>query len=155
MTIQWQWRSFAELSTAQLYAILAARQAVFVVEQNCPYQDADGKDLKAEHLTGWSGSAVAAYLRLLGPGVSYDKEPSLGRVLTTRIGRGSGVGRELMARGLERMHELYPTLPTRIGAQAHLHKFYASLGFVRSSEPYDEDGIVHIEMLRPPGPVVR
>ena len=152
MAIEWQWRSFAELSTTQLYAILAARQAVFVVEQDCPYQDVDGKDLEAEHLIAWSGNDVAAYLRLLGPGVSYDNEPSLGRIITTKIGRGSGLGRELVVRGLERIHELYPTLPTRIGAQAHLHRFYGSLGFVQSSEPYDEDGIMHIEMLRPPGP---
>lgn len=155
MTIHWQWRSFAELSTAQLYAFLAARQAVFVVEQNCPYQDLDGKDLGAEHLIGWSGQEVAAYLRLLAPGVSYDKEPSLGRVITTKIGRGSGLGRELVARGLERTQQLYPTLPVRIGAQAHLNKFYGSLGFVQSSEPYLEDNIPHIQMLRQPGPVVR
>lgn len=150
MTIRWEWRSFAELSNLELYAILAARQAVFVVEQNCPYLDLDGKDLNAEHLIAWSGDQVAAYLRLLGPGVSF-QEPSLGRIITTKIGRGSGLGRELVARGLQRMHELYPTLPTRIGAQAHLHKFYGSLGFVQASEPYDEDGIPHIEMLRAPG----
>jgi ElaA protein len=87
-------------------------------------------------------------LRLIGPGVSYD-EPSLGRIITTKIARGSGLGRELVVRGLQHMHDLYPTLPVRIGAQAHLHKFYGSLGFVQSSEPYDEDGIPHIEMLRP------
>lgn len=155
MTIQWQWRRFAELTSLEMYAIFAARQAVFVVEQDCPYLDLDGKDLKAEHLTAWSGNDVAAYLRLLGPGVSYPDEPSLGRILTTRLGRGNGLGRELVARGLERLQELYPQLPTRIGAQAHLHEFYGSFGFVQSSEPYDEDGIMHIEMLRQPGPVTR
>ena len=154
MTIQWQWRSFAELSTIELYTIFAARQAVFVVEQNSPYLDLDGKDFDALHLIAWSGKDVAAYLRLLAPGVSY-AEPSLGRIITTKIGRGGGLGRELVARGLEKIHELYPTLPTHIGAQAHLHKFYGSFGFVQSSEPYDEDGIMHIEMLRPPGPVAR
>lgn len=154
MTIQWQWRSFAELSTLEMYTILAARQAVFVVEQNSPYLDLDGKDFDALHLIAWSGKDVAAYLRLLAPGVSY-AEPSLGRIITTKIGRGGGLGRELVARGLEKIHELYPKLPTHIGAQAHLHKFYGSFGFVQSSEPYDEDGIMHIEMLRPPGPVAR
>jgi ElaA protein len=154
MTIQWQWRSFAELSTVELYTIFAARQAVFVVEQNSPYLDLDGKDFDALHLIAWSGKDVAAYLRLLAPGVSYP-EPSLGRIITTKIGRGGGLGRELVARGLEKIHELYPKLPTHIGAQAHLHKFYGSFGFVQSSEPYDEDGIMHIEMLRPPGPVAR
>lgn len=154
MSIEWQWRRYGELAPLEIYAIFSARQAVFVVEQTAPYLDMDGKDLDAWHLIGWSGKEVAAYLRLLAPGVSF-AEPSLGRVLTTRIGRGSGLGRELIARGLEMMHELYPTLPTRIGAQAHLHKFYGSFGFVQASEPYDEDGIPHIEMLREPGPVVR
>lgn len=154
MSIEWQWRRYGELAPLEIYAIFGARQAVFVVEQNAPYQDMDGKDLDAWHLVGWSGKEVAAYLRLIAPGVSF-AEPSLGRVLTTKIGRGAGLGRELIARGLEKMCELYPTLPTRIGAQAHLQKFYGSFGFVQASEPYDEDGIPHIEMRREPGPVVR
>lgn len=155
MTIQWQWRSYAELTSLQIHDIFAARQAVFVIEQASLYLDIDGKDLQALHLTAWSGDRLAAYLRLLAPGVSYPGEPSLGRILTTKLARGSGIGRELVARGLEKIHELYPTLPTHIGAQAHLHKFYGSFGFVQSSEPYDEDGIMHIEMMRPPGPVAR
>jgi ElaA protein len=154
MSIEWQWRRYGELAPLEIYAIFGARQAVFVVEQNAPYQDMDGKDLDAWHLIGWSGKEVAAYLRLIAPGVSFT-EPSLGRVLTSKIGRGTGLGRELIARGLEKMYELYPTLPTRIGAQAHLHKFYGSFGFVQASEPYDEDGIPHIEMRREPGPVIR
>jgi ElaA protein len=155
MTIDWQWHRYAELSPLQLHAIFAARQAVFIVEQACPYPDIDGKDPKALHLSGWSGDQLSAYLRLLPPGVSYPDQPSLGRIVTTKIARGSGLGRELVARGLEKLHELYPSMPTRIGAQAHLQKFYGSLGFVQSSEPYDEDGIMHIEMTRPPGPVTR
>jgi ElaA protein len=155
MTIDWRWRSYTELSPLEIHTIFAARQAVFIVEQACPYLDIDGKDPLAQHLAGWDGDQLAAYLRLLPPGVSYPDEPSLGRILTTRIRRGTGLGRELVARGLDRLYELYPTLPTRIGAQAHLHKFYASLGFVQASEPYDEDGIMHIEMLRPAGPAPR
>ncbi|MDY6947650.1 MAG: GNAT family N-acetyltransferase [Pseudomonadota bacterium] len=139
----------------QLHAIFAARQAVFIVEQLCPYLDIDGKDPKALHLSGWSGAQLAAYLRLLPPGVSYPDQPSLGRIVTTQLARGTGLGRELVARGLEKLYELYPTMSTRIGAQAHLQKFYGSLGFVQSSQPYDEDGIMHIEMTRPPGPVTR
>jgi ElaA protein len=153
MTIQWQWRSYAELTSLQIHDIFAARQTVFVIEQASLYLDIDGKDLQALHLAAWSGDQLAAYLRLLAPGVSYPGEPSLGRILTTKLARGSGIGRELVARGLEKIHELYPTLPTHIGAQAHLHKFYGSFGFVQSSEPYDEDGIMHIEMMRPPGPI--
>lgn len=149
MNIDWQWRRYSELTSLQIYEIFAARQAVFIVEQACPYPDIDSKDLKALHLAGWSGDQLAAYLRLLAPGVSYPEHPSLGRIITTKIARGSGIGRELVARGLEKIRELYPTHPTRIGAQAHLHKFYESFGFVQSSEPYDEDGIMHIEMTRP------
>ena len=154
MSIEWQWRRYGDLAPLELYAIFAARQAVFIVEQNCPYLDMDGKDPEAWHLVGWSGKEVAAYLRLIAPGVSF-AEPSLGRVLTTKVGRSTGLGRELVARGVEKIYELYPTLPARIGAQAHLHKFYGSLGFVQASEPFDEDGIPHIEMLREPGPVSR
>lgn len=152
MTIEWQWRRYGELAPLEIHEIFAARQAVFIVEQNCPYLDMDGKDLDAWHLIGRSGTEVAAYLRLIAPGVSF-AEPSLGRILTTRIGRGTGVGRELVARGLEKIYQLYPTLPTRIGAQAHLQKFYGSLGFEPASEIYDEDGIPHIEMRREAGPV--
>jgi len=152
MTLHWQWRRYADLSPHEIYAVFAARQAVFIVEQNCPYLDMDGKDLDALHLIAWSGQDVAAYLRVIAPGVSFP-EPSLGRIITTRIARGGGLGRELVARGLEKINELYPTLPTRIGAQAHLREFYGSLGFVQASEPYDEDGIPHIQMLRQPGPV--
>jgi ElaA protein len=155
MNIDWRWRRYAELAPLEIHGIFAARQAVFVVEQACAYLDIDGKDPKALHLAGWAGDQLAAYLRLLPPGVSYPDEPSLGRIITTKVARGSGIGRELVTRGLEKLHELYPTLPTRIGAQAHLQKFYGSLGFVQSSEPYDEDGIMHIEMQRPAEPVSR
>jgi ElaA protein len=153
MIIDWQWRSYAELSPLEIHTIFAARQAVFIVEQACPYPDIDNKDLEALHLSGWAhDQQLAAYLRLLAPGVSYPDEPSLGRIITTKVARGTGIGRELVMRGLEKLQQLYPNMPTRIGAQAHLQKFYGSLGFVQCSGPYDEDGIMHIEMLRPPGP---
>jgi ElaA protein len=151
MTFRWQWCRLTDLSVPELYTIFAARQAVFIVEQTCHYTDLDGYDLAAEHLIAWSGAEVAAYLRLISPGVKYE-EPSLGRILTTAMARGTGVGRELVARGLERTDRLYPKLSVRIGAQARLEKFYKSFGFVTVSEPYDEDGIMHIEMLRSPRP---
>lgn len=154
-SIEWQWRRYSELTSLEIYAIFAARQAVFVVEQNSPYLDMDGKDLDAWHLIAWSGQEVAAYLRLLAPGVSYPGEASLGRILTTKIGRGTGLGRELVARGLDKLQQLYPTAPIHIGAQAHLQEFYGSFGFVQCSEPYVEDGIPHIEMRREPGPISR
>ena len=148
--MHWQLSSFATLTNAQLYAILQARVAVFVVEQRCCYQDLDGYDAAAEHLIGWIDDEVGAYLRILGPNTKF-AEPSLGRIITTQCCRGSGVGRELVARGLAHLSATCPGMAVRIGAQAHLEKFYGSFGFTRASDVYDEDGIPHIEMLRPPG----
>lgn len=145
--IKWQWCRIDDLSTGQLYTIFAAREAVFVVEQHCPYQELDGLDLEAGHLIGWSGVEVAAYLRVLGPGVRF-AESSIGRVLTAPAFRGSGLGRELVARSLAYVDERYPTHGVRISAQAHLERFYRSFGFASVSAPYLEDDILHIEMLR-------
>jgi ElaA protein len=148
-TLDWQWSALNDLSARQLYAIFAARVAVFVVEQNCAYQELDGLDLDAEHLVVWSGNDVAAYLRLLGPGTRF-AEPSLGRIITTQAFRGSGLGRELLARGVERARLRYPGQAVRISAQRYLEEFYRSFGFETVSEMYLEDGILHVEMLRPP-----
>ena len=126
--------------------MLAARVAVFVVEQNCPYQDLDGLDGDAEHLIAWSGTQVAGYLRVLAPGTLFD-DPSIGRIITTKPFRGSGLGRDLVAKGLERTRQRYPGKPVRISAQKYLEKFYRDFGFVAVSEPYLEDGIPHVEML--------
>jgi ElaA protein len=149
MIIEWQWCSLNDLSAKQLYALFATRSAVFVVEQNCPYQDLDGADLAALHLIAWSGDEVAACLRLLAPGAKY-AEPSIGRVLTRKEFRTTGLGRELMARGVARCEERFPGHAMRIGAQAYLERFYRSFGFVKASDVYLEDGIPHIEMLREP-----
>jgi ElaA protein len=148
-TLDWQWSALSDLSARQLYAILAARVAVFIVEQNCAYQELDGLDFDAEHLVAWSGSDVAGYLRLVAPGARF-AEPSLGRIITTQAFRGSGLGRELVARGLERARLRYPGQAVRISAQQYLEKFYRSFGFETVSETYLEDGIPHVEMLRPP-----
>jgi ElaA protein len=145
-TINWQWSTLDELTPRQVYDLLAARVAVFVVEQNCPYQDADGYDYDAQHLIGWFDSKVAACLRVMAPGVKY-AEPSLGRIITSAEFRGNGTGRILVAKGLEYTTKMYPGRAVRIGAQAHLERFYGSLGFRKVSEPYLEDGIPHIEML--------
>jgi ElaA protein len=147
--MNWQWCSLHDLDARQLYALFAARGAVFVVEQNCAYRDLDGADLEAEHLIAWSGEEVAACVRVLAPGVKY-AEPSIGRVLTTKPFRTSGLGRELMARAVARCEERFPGQPIRIGAQAYLERFYGSFGFVKASDEYMEDGIPHIEMLRAP-----
>jgi ElaA protein len=149
MTIRWQWCGLVDLTALQLYELLAARSAVFVVEQNCVYQDMDGLDLDALHLIGWSGTQVAACLRLLAPGVKFP-EASLGRVVTARPFRGTGVGREMLTLAVRRLDEEYPTQPNRIGAQSRLQKFYGEFGFRTVSDVFMEDGIPHVEMLRNP-----
>jgi ElaA protein len=145
--IDWQWRTLAALTAPELYAVMAARQAVFVVEQTCAYQDADGLDNDAQHLIGWDGNVVAAYLRIVQPGMKF-VEPSIGRVLTARTHRGSGVGRQAMLLAMDHVVRHFPGQSVRISAQAHLERFYGDFGFVKVSETYLEDGIPHIEMLR-------
>jgi ElaA protein len=149
--IEWQWRSFDELSNAALYEVLAQRQKVFVLEQQCLYNDFDGLDLGAHHLLGWRVTggerALAAYLRCLAPGIKYD-EMSLGRVLTTEAARGTGAGRELLAQGIEHAERLHPGHRIKIGAQQYLERFYQGFGFQTVSAPYEEDGIMHVDMLR-------
>ena len=151
--VAWQWKRFAELEPAELYAMLAARAAVFVVEQACAFQDADGLDAFAWHLLGWveqdHNPTLAAYLRLIDPGRKY-AEPSIGRVLTTLPFRGTDLGRAAMREALARTAALYPGRAVRIGAQQRLERFYAEFGFRTVSAPYEEDGIAHVEMLRSP-----
>lgn len=150
--IEWQWHTFAELSNADLYTVLAARQQVFIVEQTCIFPDLDGLDAGAHHLLGWTTidgqRQLAAYLRVLAPGVKYT-EASIGRVLTTPAARGTGAGRALLTEGTQGVDRLYPGHANRIGAQLYLEKFYQQYGYVTITAPYDEDGIMHVDMLRP------
>jgi ElaA protein len=148
---EWQWSAFAGLSVADLYQVLQKRQEVFILEQACFYNDFDGLDQDAHHLLGWrmvdGKRELAAYLRCLAPGAKYP-EMSLGRVLTSKAARGSGIGRELLEQGIAHAQRLHPGHRIRIGAQRYLEKFYTSFGFVTFSEPYDEDGIIHVDMMR-------
>ncbi|MEM8512453.1 ElaA protein [Massilia sp. MP_M2] len=150
-TIDWQFSRFADLTPFDLYDVLAARQNVFILEQTCLYPDIDGYDLEAHHLLGWRDvdgkRQLAAYLRVLAPGAKYD-EMSIGRVITTPAARGSGAGRALLEQGIAHADALHPGHRIRIGAQQYLERFYASFGFETVSAPYDEDGIMHIDMLR-------
>ena len=149
--LDWQFSSFTDLSNKDLYEVLAQRQNIFILEQTCLYPDIDGYDLEAHHLLGWrvenDKRELAAYLRVLAPGAKYE-EMSLGRVITTQAARGSGAGRQLLARGIACAEALHPGHRIRIGAQQYLEKFYQSFGFETVSAPYDEDGIMHIDMLR-------
>jgi ElaA protein len=144
----WVCKAYPELSTDELYALLALRQRVFVVEQNCPYLDLDGKDRPAWHLWHASGGEVVAYLRYFAPGVLYP-EASIGRVVTSPERRRDGLGRALMGEGIARVEAQFGRHPVRIGAQAYLERFYASFGFARSGPDYLEDGIPHLPMVRP------
>jgi len=145
--LTWHVRTFAELTTAQLYAILALRQRVFVVEQKCLYLDADGLDGASTHLWAERAGAIVAYLRIVPAGAKF-ADVSIGRVLTAPDARGGGLGRELMTRGMAAAG----AVPIAVSAQAYLEKFYTELGFARTSDVYDDDGIPHIDMVRPASP---
>jgi ElaA protein len=144
--LRWQSSGFSELGTGPLYEILRLRQDVFIVEQNCPYRDLDDLDRQALHLSARRDGQLLAYLRALPPGASYPQS-SLGRIVVSPEARGLRLGRELVERGVALNIETWPGAGICIGAQAHLEAFYNSLGFDRTSDVYDEDGIPHIKML--------
>jgi ElaA protein len=146
MQLDWILKNFEQLSPAELYAIFHLRNEVFVIEQNCIYQDADNKDQVSLHLCGWAGADLVAYTRIIPPGVSYEA-CSIGRVVTSPAHRKSGVGTELMQVSIEKAFSIFNTDTIKIGAQVYLKKFYTSLGFVSCSDEYLEDGIPHITML--------
>ncbi|HLP37506.1 GNAT family N-acetyltransferase [Lacibacter sp.] len=149
MKLNWIVKKFEALTPYELYNIMWLRNEVFVVEQNCVYQDADYKDQKGWHLMGVDEEGkLMAYVRLLPVGVSYENEPSIGRVVTNPAARGTGVGRELMQIAIQQCEELFGKTDIKIGAQYYLYKFYSSLGFEQTSDIYLEDGIEHIEMIR-------
>ncbi|WP_118951083.1 GNAT family N-acetyltransferase [Taibaiella helva] len=145
--MNWHCKSFDELSTAELYALLQLRSRVFVVEQNCPYLDQDDKDQDALHLWCSDGQArMLACCRILPAGLSYP-ESSIGRVASDSAARGQGIGRQLMQEALACIRMRWNNVPVRISAQLYLQRFYESLGFLPVGESYLEDGIPHIEML--------
>lgn len=151
MSLRWDFKALDALSPGELYALLRLRSEVFVVEQNCVFLDMDGSDAQAMHLLGWRDGAqplLAASARCFGPGIKYP-EASIGRVVTAPQARGGGLGHVLMQEAVAALERHWGPQPIRIGAQAHLHGFYARHGFVQAGEPYMEDGIPHIEMLRP------
>lgn len=144
--IIWQCKTFSELTNEELYKILQLRNEVFVVEQNCPYQDCDDKDLKAHHLTAWNCDTLVAYTRLLPKGISYPDAASIGRVVTSPSARGQNLGRQLMLNSIENIYLLFGKIPIIIGAQLYLKRFYESFTFIQFGDEYAEDGIPHITM---------
>jgi ElaA protein len=149
MNITWYHRHFKALNTTELYQILQLRNEVFIVEQNCPFQDLDDIDFKSFHLIGFDvvTQKIVAYTRIVPAGVSYE-EASIGRVVTSPLARGGGIGRELMQKSIVLFEELYGGISIKIGAQLYLKKYYESFGFEQVDEVYLEDGIEHILMIR-------
>ena len=147
MEIQWQIKSFEDLSTNQLYDILKLRSEIFVVEQNCVYLDIDGKDKLALHLFGELEGEIVAYSRLFKAGISFDNA-SIGRVVVDANYRDKKWGHDLMREAILGIKNNFGESQITIGAQLYLKKFYESHGFIQTSEMYLEDDIPHIEMKK-------
>lgn len=145
--IHWQWSHFNGLTTEQWHDLLELRINVFVVEQNCPYPELDGKDPECIHVWGERNERVVAVARILPPGLSY-QEVSLGRVATLEAQRGQGLGKKLMDFCLQTITAEFGRLPIRISAQTYLIPFYRSLGFEETGKEYLEDDIPHVQMYR-------
>lgn len=146
--LTWRCLPFDALHARNLYALLQLRTEVFVMEQNCVFQDMDGADARCFHLLGErTDGTLAAYARLVPAGLKFT-EASIGRVVTLPAARGGGLGHVLMREAVQALHGLWGVQPIRIGAQARLEGFYRQHGFEPASEIYIEDGIDHIEMVR-------
>lgn len=141
-------KPFDSLTVKELYAILRLRSEIFVVEQNCVFLDMDNKDQSCQHLMLYANKELMAYARIVPAGLSYE-QPSIGRIVSSNAARGKGFGKQLLQLSIDNCKRLYGNKPIKIGAQLYLKAFYESFGFVKSSEVYDEDGIDHIEMIRP------
>jgi ElaA protein len=144
--LHWKLSEWNRLDTTELYEILQLRNRVFVVEQNCVYNDTDGKDRLSHHLCGYTGKKLICYARLLPPGVSYT-EPSIGRVVCDPEFRKKGIGTKLMLQAIHHTRQLWPQDHIKISAQSYLLSFYISLGFSVLGTEYLEDGIPHREMI--------
>ncbi|MBL7933368.1 MAG: GNAT family N-acetyltransferase [Bacteroidia bacterium] len=138
-------KSFNDLSNLQIFQLYQLRAMVFVVEQNCPYQDVDDKDLEALHLMLYENDSLAAYCRILPPGLSYD-EPSIGRVVVRKEFRRKKMGDQLMKQSIKLCLDLFKNQDIVISAQSYLKRFYNDLGFLEEGETYLEDDIPHIKM---------
>lgn len=148
MDIRYHTKAFYELSLDELYAIMVLRQEVFIVEQDCPYQDADGKDQESMHMMAVNQhDELLAYIRILPKGISYPNYSSIGRVVNSEKVRGHGVGKKIMTEALSYMKTNYPSDNIKISAQCYLLGFYENLGFIKVGEEYLEDDIPHHAMI--------
>ncbi|WP_429946087.1 GNAT family N-acetyltransferase [Bibersteinia trehalosi] len=142
--MQWHAKTFAELSSLELFEIYHARTAVFVVEQNCAYQEVDDKDLQAVHLFAKNAKKLTAYCRL----IPTDDSVHIGRVLVVNQFRGTGLARELVQKAMDYCSTHFPNQPIHAQAQSYLQRFYESFGFKAVSGVYLEDGIPHLDMVK-------
>ena len=150
MNLNFQCKHFSELSVVEFHDIISVRLKTFVVEQNCVYQDLDGKDKKCYHLICRDGMGnIVATARILPPGISYG-EVSIGRVVLQEELRGNGQGHELMNKCMAFCEKDFGRVPVRISAQKHLERFYNGHLFFSTGKDYEEDGIPHVEMLYTP-----
>ena len=138
---------FDGLDIYGLYDIMNLRQAIFIVEQDCPYLDADYVDIKSYHVTCYIDKNLVSYVRIVPPGISYDAYSSIGRVVTHQDFRKQGVGKVVMEYAISKTKELYPDQKIKISAQKYITKFYSQLGFKIAGEEYLEDDIPHIAMI--------
>ncbi|TQV72966.1 GNAT family N-acetyltransferase [Aliikangiella marina] len=150
--MNWHLKKFNELSGHQVYKIMQLRVDIFVVEQNCPYSDLDGKDEHPEvlHLFATENEAIVCYLRILPPNLAYPNKPALGRIVSSAQYRGTGAGHQLMQQATQILDEKWPNLTSHMSAQAHLQGFYGKHGYTAVGEEYLEDDIPHIGMERAP-----
>lgn len=146
-SVKWQIMYFNDLSIDELYQVMALRSEVFVVEQNCVYQDLDNKDQEAVHVCGFLEGKLVAYARLFRPGF-YFNDAAIGRVLVAIEARSFKIGHLLMQKSITAISDMFGTSSITISAQVYLLKFYQSHGFVAKGEEYLEDGIPHVEMQR-------
>jgi ElaA protein len=140
-------KTFNELTTKELYDVLQLRAEVFVVEQDCVYQDVDGKDNKAWHVLGYKDKKVVAYTRVFKAG-DYFKEASIGRVVVAKDQRKHKYGYDIMNASINMIHEFLNETTIKISAQCYLKRFYNNLGFIETGEEYLEDGIPHMAMIK-------
>ena len=145
---QFKVKAFKDLTVDELYAILQLRETVFIVEQNCIYNDIDNLDQECYHLFSEDQNTgkIIAYTRLVPANIKFDV-PAVGRLISDKNYRGKGLGRALMVKSIEEACRLFNTNVVKISAQTYLLNFYISIGFKPISQPYDEDGIEHVDMI--------
>jgi len=146
--IQWRLLAFNELSNHELYALLALRESIFIVEQDVPYADIDGKDPHCTHLLGSLQGELVAYMRILPVGLFEAGFFSMGRVVLRQDLRSTGIGHELVRQGIQHLDSIRGNVPVKISSQLYLKNFYSRFGFVAIGEMYIEDRIPHIAMVR-------